>query len=177
MRSITMQSSAGFLAILLVLAAEGASAQQQDCRAFVQDLYSYLYRGAKSPQGDAVSLIRKRSPNAIAPELRKALDEDLAAARKNKDEIVGLDFDPFSGSQDPGEKYTVEKAAEQNQQCRAEVFATVSGKKSVKPDVIVELTRGRPGWQITNFRYPGDESAGDLVSLLKQLAAERRKTR
>jgi hypothetical protein len=105
----------------------------------------------------------------------------LAAAAKNSDEIVGLDFDPFLNTQDPCNRYEVGKAIAKGNSYWVEVYGICSGKRSAKPDVWPEVVRVNGHWRFANFHY--EHQAGeypdsaDLLGILKTLRQDRQKPR
>lgn len=109
----------------------------------------------------------------MTSELARALKEDFEAQSREKDEIVGIDYDPFLNSQDPCERYEVGKATRQGANYRVEVYAVCGGKKHDKPDVIAELAPKGGSWVFANFHYPGENT--DLLRVLKELRQQRRK--
>lgn len=137
-----------------------------------------LTRGTHN--GTPSDLEIKARPGNFSRELRRRLAEDMAAASRNKDEIVGLDFDPYLNSQDMADRYVVRKVVRAGQRYRAEVHAVTEGKQTATPVVIPELVRTGSGWMIVNFLYRNPENAADksdLLSILSQLRADRRKNR
>jgi len=80
------------------------------CRKFAQEFYDwYLPFSQKKTQQPAAYLALRRPREVFSPELLKALRIDAEASVRAKGEFVGLDFDPFFGSQDLGKlNYLVE---------------------------------------------------------------------
>lgn len=149
---------------------------ESSCKAFVQTFYDrYLRFAQKGRDGRSCDLEIKARPGQFSRELRRRLAEDSAAQDKVKNEIVGLDGDPFLNAQDFGDRYLVEKVFRQGSTYRAEVYAVVGGKRGDGPAVVPELVPHGRGWMFVNFLYPGEKS--DLLSVLKQLRAERQKGR
>src|SRR4029077_17549131 len=112
-------------------------------RHFVQNFYDWYAPIARSdrpgPPSDVIAIKSRRS--AFTTKLAKALEADEAAQAKVKGDIVGLDFDPFLASQDPGEHYEVGKVSRTGQVFWAEVHSVVDGKMSPKPDVFAEVLK------------------------------------
>ena len=172
--------SAACTCLFLLLAASALCAQapaEQDtrksCHAFVQNFYDwYLPRALKGGYEDGVF---RRKSALFSPELLRALKEDFEAQAKVKDEIVGLDGDPFLNSQDFSEHFVVENVSVKENTCMAEVRGLQSGKKAeyVRP----ELVRNRGRWIFVNFHYAKSEKPPDenLLGLLKSLRMERQK--
>lgn len=142
------------------------------------DRYMKLIQGTH--QGTPSDMEIRRRPALFSRELRQRLAEDMAASSRSKDEIVGLDFDPFLNSQDMADRYVVRKVVRTGQRYRVEVHSITEGKQTATPVVIPELARSGSRWMFVNFHYrnpqnPADKS--DLLSILSQLRAERRKNR
>lgn len=156
-------------------------ATESGCRKAVQEFYDwYLPRLMKEVHVTAMEQAFRIRPQSFSPELRKALAEDLAAAKKHPDEIVSLDFEPFVNSQDPAAKYVAKKVAREAKGYRVEVHAVIEGKPSERPDVIAEVVRQGSHWTFVNFHYPSSddkEPGTDLLKLLRQFKEDRRKGR
>jgi len=147
------------------------------CRNFAQEFYDwYLPFTKKRAQQAAWYLALQRKPEAFNPDLLKALKIDSEASARAKGELVGLDFDPFAGSQDPADRYEARGVAWQGERCSVEIWRaspTDAAAKSGKPDAVAEVVLVRGHWEFQNFRYP--ETGSNLVSVLAELRAERRK--
>jgi hypothetical protein len=163
---------------------EHESALQMDepsCRDFVQQFYDWYVsrvelhlrsRLAGPPSND---VLRFR-PQALSAELLQLLKDDIAAQAKVKDELVGLDFDPFLNSQDVISKFEVASVRVKDGRCNAVVNGIEGGKKQEL--VMPELTASGGTWVFINFHYGKSEFSQDenLLSTLKQLRDERKKT-
>ena len=153
--------------------ADNPSPAQVAASAFVQKFYDWyvpiaLNRNLKEDSSNVA--IAKRGA-LFDPPLLKALKEDVEAARKTPDDIVGLDFDPFLASQDPDDKYVVGEVSEKDGHYLVNVYGIRKGKKrEAKPNVVAEVKPAKNSFVFTNFLY-GDD--GDLVAVLKQLADDR----
>jgi hypothetical protein len=146
-------------------------------RNFAQNFYdSYTPLVLKSHGKPPWEGVLKSKRSEFSTELVRALREDFAAQAKDPGEIVGLDFDPFLNSQDPGEHYEVGKIMQKGDSYFVEVSGVWSGKKSEKPDVVVQLVNQDGHWLFVNFydggKYP---NGGDLLTILKALRDERQK--
>ena len=139
---------------------------------FVQAFYDwYTPRALK---GDAEMLTLKVKADAFAPEIRKALLEDRKAQEKVKDEVVGLDFDPFLNSQDVANTYTVKKVEHKGKSWLASVYGHYKGQKEdPAPSVIAQVEKGKSGWRFTNFIYPDPKKPMNLLQVLSELKKER----
>jgi len=169
-----------FCVLALLLAISCASAQspvpkadEASCRSFVQGFYDWHVE-----HGSNFERTLKLKRSALSPELGSALAADLAAAKKNADEIVGLDFDPFLNSQDPAAHYRVLKVTVKEGSCLAEI-ASVPPDKSRKLDATAELRAQNDKWVFANFHYgPENGPANEnLLSILQQLKRDREKTK
>jgi hypothetical protein len=77
------------------------------------------------------------------------------------------------------DRYVVRKVVRVGERYRAEVHAVTEGKQTPTPVVIPELVRSGSGWTFVNFLYRNPQNPSgksDLLSILSQLQAERRKT-
>ena len=119
----------------------------------------------------------KLKRSVLLPELGNALAADLAASKKNADEIVGLDFDPFTNSQDPSPRYRVEKTEVVGPRCLAEVHGVPSDRKG-QPDATAELQFAKGTWKFVNFHYGRENGPKNenLLSILHTLERERQKS-
>ena len=159
------------MVVLAALAAGEQSPSPSDasCRTFVQNFYDWHV----AHQTNFETAMRwKRS--VLSPQLRDALLEDLAASRKNANETVGLDFDPFVNSQDPAPLYRVGKTTVNAGSCFAEVHGVPSDRKD-QPDVTAELRPENGSWRFVNFHYGSDNGAENenLISILRRLKRDR----
>jgi hypothetical protein len=169
---------------IIVLFSEQAIAQapvrQEEslaCRKFAQEFYDWYVPFTKQrTQQPAWNFAWQRKPEVFNPGLLKALKLDSEAATRAKGDIVGLDFDPFVGSQDPSAHYEARGVTWQGEKCSVEVWGVSrlgAAAKSGKPTAVAEVEQVRGRWEFQNFRYP--ELNSNLVSVLAQLQEERRK--
>jgi hypothetical protein len=153
--------------------------QEKGCRALVQGFYDWYFdrlnRQSKG-QSKASTLddVVRLKPELLSAQLRQMLKEDRAAASKNADEIVGLDFDPYINAQDWEGKYSVESATVNGGTCRASVWGTDAGKKREMVDPELESDKGT--WVFVNFHYPGSPDARNenLIAMLAGLREDRK---
>ena len=167
---------------LIACLAIPSSAQQPSpvaasCRQFAQDFYTWyipiVHKQLKVP---ASEIALKKKPTAFSAELLRALKEDSEAQAKVSDDIVGLDFDPFIGGQDPSDHYELRNASLKGDRCTVEIWSASRGHNSpkpTKPDATAELSRQTGSWQFVNFHYADDPS--DLLTTLATLAKDRSK--
>jgi hypothetical protein len=134
---------------------------------FTQAFYDW-YRGRNLPM-DSVTGER---PELLEPTLLQALKADFAAQAGNSEDIVGLDWDPFIGSQDPCDPYTVAGATRSGDTVNVPVRGQCpDAAPRSGPDVIAQLRRSATGWVFVDFRHADDK--GGLRQDLAELKAER----
>jgi hypothetical protein len=155
-----------------------APTDQDSCRRFVQafyDWYAPLTRKETSAPAWERALRERRDAFTLA--LWQALENDARAQAQAHGDIVGIDFDPFLGSQDPAAHYRVRQVTVQGGKCSAGIWQGIANgaAKSAPPDAVAELIHSDGHWRFTNVRYP--ELKTDLLTVLAQTADERRKAR
>lgn len=150
-----------------------SSQTQASPQTFAQRFYDwYMPIVQRSEPGSAFDVVKDR-PYLFSPELFHALKEDSEAQAKS-DELVGLDFDPFLSTQDPGDpgdRYEVGKVTHKGNIYSVKVFSVFSGEKSQKPIVLPQIACEARKCVFVNFYYPNART--DLLHLLKRLAEER----
>ncbi len=157
---------------VLALPTNAAPDQKESCRKFVGEFYVwYLKHSNGGPLDKAVKLKKAN----FSPQLLRALEEDRRAAEKSPHEIVGLEFDPVLNSQDFAEKYIPGKVTQKGGRFLVEVHSVYDGKKSEVPAVTPELRHEGSRWVFINFHYKYENKSDDLLSMLKQLKADRAK--
>jgi hypothetical protein len=118
-------------------------AESTACRKFVQEFYDwYSPLARKSTREPGWNLALQRKPEAFSADLLKALKIDSDAAARAKGDIVGLDFDPFVGGQDPADHYQARGVSWQGETCLVEVWPASTNNaaaKSKKPDSIADV--------------------------------------
>jgi hypothetical protein len=153
--------------------AKGDQQSSQSLRRFVQSFYDWYVpialRDDRNPASYVVLTDRATSLNS---ELLRALETDFAAQANATEGIVGLDWDPFLGTQDPDDHYVVGKTTRQGKRYFVDVYSVRSGKRGDKPDVIPELTWQNGSWVFVNFHYPHVRS--DLLRALTALRESRK---
>ncbi|HSU17207.1 DUF3828 domain-containing protein [Longimicrobium sp.] len=160
-RRLSITASLLALAVAAQACGAGANAAPPDPTAVVTTLYRDHF--AHEQNWDRTY---KRQRALFAPDLAALIDADIRAAEANADEIVGLDFDPLTNAQDEMTAFQVGPAT------RGGASATVGvvvRQDSARTNLRVRLARSDAGWRVTNIHYP----EGDLVSILRQLAAGR----
>jgi hypothetical protein len=170
-----MPKALSFLVVLAIATAGLAQAQEQQARdraaalQFVQTFYDWYVPKAAKLGGDPVKDALKHKASSFSPPLREALLQDIEAQEK-ADEIVGLDFDPFLNSQDPGEPYVAVAAKAKGKTWLVSVHPMVAGGRASNPAVVAVIEKGEKGWRFTNFLQPDGE---DLLTLLARLKQDR----
>jgi Protein of unknown function (DUF3828) len=153
--------------------------QERSCQGFVQGFYDWyfdrlnLQNKVQSNNSTLDDVIRLK-PEFLSARLQQMLTEDRDAASKNRDEIVGLDFDPYINAQDWDGKYWVQSVVVKGNGCKAFVWGTDSGKKREIVDPELESVQGK--WVFVNFHYPGqsDPRSENLIDLLNGLREDRK---
>jgi hypothetical protein len=110
----------------------------------------------------------RRQHALFAPELAALLDADIRAAAANADEVVGLDFDPLTDAQEEMTSFQVAPIMHEGDAATVGVLLL---QDTMRTNVRLDLARSGARWRVTNIRY----AHGDLVSLLRRLAADRRR--
>lgn len=108
---------------------------------------------------------------ALTAELFRALEEDRVAAIANEDEIVGLDFDPFTNSQDPCETYEVGRTAQRADTVLVELVGKCHDQIPLIPDAVYLVVRRGSDFAIADIVYP---QGGSLSGVLRELARMRK---
>ncbi len=188
-RTILCASILLIVSVPCVLEAQTAKAPQggtESCRKFVQEFYNWYLKMLNSRSNlSSTDLILKYRKGSFDPELVRQLKQDEDAASKNKEEVVGLDFDPIINAQDVAYSYKVGKVTRKGGNYWVEVYGDwgkvdgVPEKKTKEPDVVPELAFRNGEWVFVDFHYPGAKNPQDesLLKMLKYLREERRKGR
>lgn len=114
---------------------------------------------------DPITVVRR----ALTPELARALEADRAAAAANDEEIVGLDFDPFSNSQDPCETYKTGRVAQRADTVMVEILGECHGQIPLIPDAVYMLVRSPREFAIADIVYPQGASLHGVLRELDQM--------
>lgn len=170
---MTMRAALLIVAGLICLGAPPsahAESREAEVRTFVQAFYAWHVPKPDETFGDPVKRVLKDRPKVLDPALRLALEADERAqdAQPAGGDIVGLDFDPFTSSQDPCPRYDVKEIVEHGGVYRANLYCP--GNDEEMPDVIAIVAWQGDRWQFTNFEYP---ESGNLLEMLKQAAGSR----
>ncbi|SRR6266568_1570103 len=137
----------------------------RSAEAFTQAFYDW-YRH----NDDRLETALAQRPELFATTLLAALRSDIDAQARSPGEIVGIDWDPFTDSQDPCDPYQVASASRGGDT----IFVAMKGMCTdaaprPSPDVIAHLQRKDSGWVFVDFTSPGD-----TLSLLGHLALLRK---
>jgi hypothetical protein len=100
-------------AVALSCALSSVSNLSADARQFVQAFYNWYVPVLLEPHAESgLALAIAAKPRAFAEDLLRELTAD-ATAQKGADDIVSVSgsFDPFTGSQDPCERYDTGRVA------------------------------------------------------------------
>ncbi len=135
----------------------------------VQRFYDWYVPTTAKPKGrDAVMLAATRGPLKFDPELVRWLRSNSVARARNKDEVDGLDGDPYLNSQDPCERYVATAAKSEG----ASILVGGVGKGGcpthTTSGITVKVGRSGTRWIVLEFLGPERNNEG-LIPLLKQL--------
>jgi hypothetical protein len=151
--------------------------RENSCREYVKRFYDWysgpVKKDRRHPDGernvDDSIILRNNYMNSRLYSLLKA-DRD---AQLRSNEIVGLEFDPFTNSQDNSPTFEVKSAAVEGNNCRAVVWGVDAGshRETVEP----ELSDKTGDWKFVNFYYPNEASPwNNLIDGLIFLRSERK---
>ena len=149
-------------------AGESIRDEKREVRQFVQSFYDWYV--PESTRTHNFGKLIKNHRASFTPQLAKALIEDNVAQSEGRGELVGLDFEPFTSSQDPCEKYLAGSVRNKANRYRVDIFSICDGKSSDKPELVAEVTSVNDRLVFANFRY---ENGADLIGILHSLANER----
>jgi hypothetical protein len=175
MKTVKLLFCCFLLALPFSLRAQsGSEANASDSvKKFVQGFYDWYVPKALSSRSEPASNIAIKAKGiCFSPELGRKLREDAEAQAKAEGEIVGLDFDPFLGGQDPGRHYSVGKVALKGESYLVEIHRVSSGKPEGELTVTAEVTGKNGQWYFVNFIYPNGHN---LLGVLKALKDDRDK--
>jgi len=152
------------------MSAAPQASDTQSAQAFVQSFYDWYLKAVKGEANESAEEVALKTKTAIfSKPLVAGLKEDLAAAAKTPDEVVGLDFDPFLNAQDVCDPYKTGKVSQDGDSYKVEVMDSCPDKPA-QPAVIAVVQKTAGLWMFVNFLYPGN---GDLLQVLKDLKKER----
>jgi len=153
---------------------KGAAATENSCRQFTQEFYDWYVsnsstRAEKLNGMSALEFALKNRRSSFEPSVARELEHVLAEEKRTKEPI--LDSDPILNSQDPDQRYSVDRVTDKEGKCRAEVYGVAAGNKRDRPDVVAELVLQDRQWRFADFDYPNAESpeSKSLTAMLKFL--------
>ena len=151
-----------------------SSAQADSARRVVQRFYDWYVPRAANPRGrDMYMLAATRGPVSFDPELVRWLRIDSTARARAKDEVDGLDGDPYLNAQDPCKTYSAQSAEPSGQSFLVGVLGRGGCATHTRSDIVVELGRRNGRWTILEFRDPARNNEG-TIALLKKLHPKSR---
>jgi hypothetical protein len=139
----------------------GADADAPAAAAAVSALYKAHF--AKGQRWD-ITFERERA--RFAAPLLRMLDEDAAAQAATPTEVVGLDHDPLTNSQEGADRFVVGTARLEKGEALVPVEIRIGQSRNT---LTVRLIGVEGRWRISNIH----DGQGDLVATLKQLTADR----
>jgi hypothetical protein len=155
---------------------------KESARVFVQKFYDWYGAldaahepGSKTPSPYILTL--KHKPSYLQNTLLNALiADDLAQEKAN--EIVGLDFDPFTNAQDTRSGYQTGTVVQKGIYYFIDVHDIKSGlvRNAVLSAPLVltaEITKINGQWEFFNFIYPKEDGGYNLLDILKSLKNDR----
>ncbi len=150
------------LAMVLLLAAAPAFAQQEGPDAFVTRVYATQFPGGESigPSVIGKDLRKLYFTSAVVAAIKRDEDKSEAAG-----EMGAIDFDPISNSQDPQVK-DVKVRIESQDGDRATVVANFANGGSSREEITYDLIIQGNGWKIVDIR---SSVAGSEWSLRQML--------
>lgn len=143
-------------------------------RDIVAKFYTWYVPASQKPDADTRALGDARWH--FDPTLARELRADRAAARASKDEIVGLDMDPYLNSQDPCERYAPSGVRRDGKDFLVDVKGSGNCGTHTTVDVTVRVRFQGTTPVFVNFLYPGP-TGDSLDKLLRTLAADRAKNK
>ena len=150
-------------------AQQPSTAEADSARRAVQRFYDWYVPRAAKPNGrDMVMQAAVRGPLSFAPELVHWLRIDSTARAKSKDEINGLDGDPYLNAQDPCAAYSAREVKKSDRVFMVDVVGHGGCPAHTTPDIVVEIGRLGGRWTMLEFHDPHRANEG-LIPLLKKL--------
>lgn len=148
-------------------AVSGDDSSAASAARFAQAFYDWYRR-----HDDRLEAAVSQRPEVFSAELLAALRRDIGAQAKSPDDVVGLDWDPFTGSQDPCDPYRVDRVTRRGDTVLVAMRGTCKDAAPRQtPDAIAALRQAPAGWQFVDVLH-GDGS-GTLLRDLAELRAER----
>ncbi len=119
---------------------------------------------------DRLETALAQRPELFGATLLTALRTDIEAQAKNPQEIVGIDWDPFTNSQDPCDPYQVASASRRGDTVLVAMRGMCTdAAPRPGPDVIARLQHRDSSWVFVDFTSPSDSLSllGHLTLLQK----------
>lgn len=131
---------------------------------FVEGFYRwYTPRALRDNPTPAWDIALKFRRSDFSAQLARLLKQD-SDAQAACEELVGLDFDPILGSQEPAERYEIGRLIQKGEDYQVDIYAVRSGTRSEKPDVRCEFVEKNGHFLFINFFY---RDGRDLLTILK----------
>lgn len=160
--------------LLAALGCQGPSANGPqhdvaDLRLRIGALLAENVEGA--PDDDPILAALDSAPSLFSGALSTALRADRAAQAQSPGIIVGIDFDPFTASQDPCPEYEVDAPEPRADTVAFPVHPICGGVRSATPVAVFLATRDGEGWVVSDIAYPASQTR--LTRILGDLAHRR----
>ena len=124
---------------------------------------------------DADMVAVERRPDLFGTQLLSALRADREAQHLCPGYICGLDWDPFTASQDPCDPYRAGRVLRHGDTTIVAVthFGCTGSTVGRRPDVLAKLRQFDGRWQFVDFQDAWDSGGSSLLRQLDALAADR----
>ena len=145
----------------------------EEPRVFVQRFLATYVRWLNRDIGrlERMRGLRSGSP-FVDLRLLEELEADFAAQASDRSgSIVGIDWEPFVGGQDPCERYEVGSIRVKESARLVDVHPACNARRSDEASATLELHQVNHTWRIVDVWYSAD---GSLSEHLRRLQAERR---
>lgn len=144
------------LAILMACTSDPKTADTLQAHAAEAAIDSFLVRHLARPMHvDRVDSALSEDSILFSSALLKELLADRQAQAADPSVITGLDFDPFTASQDPCETYAVGTAEARADTLVIPVQSTCTGSHSSLPDALYLVVNQGVRHVIADIEYPG----------------------
>ena len=140
----------------------------------VQGFYTWYLPRFAHPRGrDVMMLAATKGPIPFDSVLVHWLRVDSTARARAKDEIDGLDGDPYLNAQDPCDAYTVKAVRARGSDVLVDVLGHGGCEAHRQPDATVVLGVRAGRWTILDLLYPNQRNEA-LIALLQRLHPKAR---
>jgi len=150
------------------------SKESRSVRRFVQSFYDWYTPMAFSENrhGPCWYIALQQKGSLLNPSLLQALQEDVAAQKKSRDDLEGLDYDPFMLSQDPDPRYLAKRITKKGAFYYVYMHRVLEkSRKVAECAVIAQVENSKGHWRFNNFIDP--QNGWDLRGSLKELKKGR----